>query len=471
MTRFALPSRLAAALATVVTLAFAGQGCGVMSSGECIDKATCAEADTGSMGGPDATQVGTEGGPEHDATTGDDDGPTAVIGDDATVEADTGRADGPGDTGPTDAGVDRAAETGVDSGLDTGVDTGVDTGMGAPDGCVPTGVEDCSNGLDDNCDGKVDCADPQCQPAFTCAPVVPAGWVGPIEFWQASNPATAPNCDLGYGGTRDGQGGLATPPPAMCGCSCRAMGQTCSRAGSLFQQTDCAGVCATVTPDPNGACTAVPAGTCGSEGSFELASAPTPSGGTCLATPSTTLPPLTWATSDRVCAYSGLLDSPGGCTTGARCVRAPAGGASGYGTTACVYSTMDPPPTTCPAGYAARAPVTYYAGATETRGCVASCTCSGTPSNGSCSGTIDLYGNFPDAGCTGAHDTYAAGGAPVCQCFGQAQCGANDLVVLNNAPGFVQANYTVTPGTCGAPAQPLPTGTAVPATPTTVCCM
>ena len=463
------------ALAVLVTLATAGQGCGVMSFGECTDKGSCAEVDTGTTG-DDAPVISADANPGTGAEGGDD-APGVPPGDDATVEVDTGGADATIDTGPADTGIDRGVDTGIDARIDVGVDTGidaaVDTGVGSPDACVPGAPEDCTNGFDDNCDGLIDCADPQCQPAFTCVPTAPTGWVGPVEFWQAANPATAPGCDTGYGGAlRDGQGGAFTASPATCGCTCSATGQVCSQSGSFFTQTNCAGTCATVTPAADGTCTPVPGNGCGSQGSFSLALG-TPTGGVCSPSPSTTVPPVTWATSERVCSYTGPTDNPGGCSGagGASCVRAPAGAAGGYSAGACVYSTADPPPTACPAGFTAIPPLTFYARATDTRGC-ATCTCRGTPSGGtgSCTGTVDLYGKFPDAGCTGAHDTYDAGATAACQCIGQVQCGANDAVVLNNTPGFVQAHYTVTPGTCGMPGRPASTGTAAPATPTTVCC-
>jgi hypothetical protein len=170
-----------------------------------------------------------------------------------------------------------------------------------------------------------------------------------------------------------------------------------------------------------------------------------------------------------VCSYTGAADSPGGCTPpGSTCVLAPTGASAGYGTTACVYRSDDPPPAACPAGYTRIGPITFYSGQSDDRDCAA-CACSGPPSAGSCAGTISLYGNAPDAGCTGMSDSYALG--TTCQCYGQSQCGAGDLQVLNVAPGYVQAHYTVAPGTCAAPAQPRPVGGAAPTGPTTVCCM
>ncbi|HTU62753.1 MAG TPA: hypothetical protein VMF89_30030, partial [Polyangiales bacterium] len=37
-------------------------------------------------------------------------------------------------------------------------------------GCIATGAEDCMNGLDDDCNGAVDCADSACEPVTQCVP-------------------------------------------------------------------------------------------------------------------------------------------------------------------------------------------------------------------------------------------------------------------------------------------------------------
>ncbi len=131
---------------------------------------------------------------------------------------------------------------------------------------------------------------------------------------------------------------------------------------------------------------------------------------------------------------------------------------------------MSPPPTACPAGYT-KGPATVFTDNSDTRACDPTCSCSGTPAGGSCAGTVSLYGNSPsDAGCSGSVDTYTLAQPAACQCYGQPQCGANDLVVLSNAPGFVRANYTVTGGSCASPPPPASTGVAAPTNPITVCC-
>lgn len=69
--------------------------------------------------------------------------------------ADAGDA---GEDGGTDAGEDAGTDAGVDAGTDAGVDAGATDG--GPDG---GGFEkDCANGMDDDSDGKTDCADDDC---------------------------------------------------------------------------------------------------------------------------------------------------------------------------------------------------------------------------------------------------------------------------------------------------------------------
>ena len=52
--------------------------------------------------------------------------------------------------------------------------------------------EDCTNGKDDDGDGKIDCADPDCAD-YRCTPKVPAGWEGPGVFYIGGT-ETPPPC-------------------------------------------------------------------------------------------------------------------------------------------------------------------------------------------------------------------------------------------------------------------------------------
>ncbi|MDW8362969.1 MAG: hypothetical protein RMK74_11260 [Myxococcales bacterium] len=105
-------------------------------------------------------------------------------GTDAAVDA--GR-DAGSDAG-TDAGVDAGRDAGFDAGRDAGFDAGRDAGVdagrdagrdavadgagdaatdgAASDACTgyEQGVAGCTNGRDDDCDGRTDCMDPDCRP-------------------------------------------------------------------------------------------------------------------------------------------------------------------------------------------------------------------------------------------------------------------------------------------------------------------
>ncbi len=413
-----------------IVLAFVPSGCGVFPSSDCAAKATCV-----GEGGDESGDSGEEDGSNVEAPYDEGGDDTIAIADVPSDVQGAGDEEGETSDGPSDE---------VDAGTDV-----------AEAGCVPS-PEDCTNGKDDNCDGLIDCADPVCG-AYTCTTPVPAGWMGPVALWQANTPASPPGCDPGWGNPVDLHAGLSAAP-ATCGCACAATGQVCSATGTFYSSTSCTGVNGTAVATGN-ACTPVTGASTGSQESFVATSA-TPSGGKCTATTSKTVSAIAWSKLARTCTYTGRLNSPGGCAAG-QCVAAP----SSNFTSLCVYSTVNPPPTSCPAGYTKTAPMVFYAGQpTDTRDC-GPCSC-GTPSGGSCAGTIALYGDLSSS-CTGATVSYPVG-AP-CSCYGQAGCplGVNPLP---NKPAFVQANYKVTPGTCATPIQPQPVGTATPTGPTTLCC-
>jgi hypothetical protein len=430
----------------------------------CSDEALQGAETAGEVASPGAEvgNVASDGGADEVAT---DDG----MGDDG---GDAFRQDVTMTDGPSEGGTAADATRGTDGSGDrltpdvTNEDT---TSADSPgdvatpvDACVATGAEICTNGIDDDCNGLTDCADPACS-AYTCVLPAPSGWTGPVALWQAMGSATAPGCQSGFGNPIDTNAGL-TFSPASCGsCTCSASGQTCSPAGTFHPDQACAmATCASATPASDGTCTAVASNSCGSGGSFAMGAAlPMPSGGSCTTNAgSVTVPPVSWTTSARICSYTGPTDTPGGCTSGGnQCVLAPTGN---YGSTLCIFSSMNPAPTSCPTGYAVMGPFVFYAGAADTRGC-GGCACAGAPTGGSCSGTVSLYGTSA-GGCSGTPATYTLGSA--CQCYGG--CSQPSLAA---APGYVKAGYTVAAGTCSVTAQPTPNGMVVPTGPTTVCCM
>jgi hypothetical protein len=68
---------------------------------------------------------------------------------------------------------------------------------------------------------------PHCGGAFTCAPIVPSGWTGPLELYAGSS--AAPSCGASFTGPAfDGNAGLSVPG-SKCDCQCQnAQGVQCS---------------------------------------------------------------------------------------------------------------------------------------------------------------------------------------------------------------------------------------------------
>jgi hypothetical protein len=82
---------------------------------------------------------------------------------------------GGGSGGAAGAGLGGAGEVGGSGGA-AGSGAGGSGAGGSTAPCLPK-PEACFNAIDDDCDGNVDCADPDCQPAAMCVPSVPTGFV------------------------------------------------------------------------------------------------------------------------------------------------------------------------------------------------------------------------------------------------------------------------------------------------------
>ena len=126
---------------------------------------------------------------------------------DVGVEAETGIADTGNDskveagkdTGVADVAVEHQVESGVDAGLDADashpIDSGSDSADALVEACVPQ-VENCANGVDDDCDGAIDCFDPECSTFAgchnfgNCSPIPPTEVVGGCS-WNTTNYAPA----------------------------------------------------------------------------------------------------------------------------------------------------------------------------------------------------------------------------------------------------------------------------------------
>ncbi|MDF2693908.1 MAG: hypothetical protein K0S65_2291 [Labilithrix sp.] len=105
-----------------------------------------------------------------------------------------------------------------------------DTGFIEPS-CKPTGAEVCDDGIDNDCNGRVDCADSACTEGFACVEPPPDGWI-PILLAEDARPS----CPAGYTAPTDvrvvqGDGAIA------CACDC---GSNCSTTITLARGSDLA---------------------------------------------------------------------------------------------------------------------------------------------------------------------------------------------------------------------------------------
>ena len=90
-----------------------------------------------------------------------------------------------------------------------------------------SGSENCLNGIDDDGDNAIDCADPDCMPNYECVDL-PSGWEAKLTTttaWSASLPGPAP-CPGSDAPVRYFEGPAG---PADCGsCSCGSLTASCS---------------------------------------------------------------------------------------------------------------------------------------------------------------------------------------------------------------------------------------------------
>jgi hypothetical protein len=314
-------------------------------------------------------------------------------------------------------------------------------GAGASGGgggaCVPTGPEDCFNNKDDDCDGKIDCADPDCSPKAQCVTADPTA--APIGILTG---ATACSTN-GYGiATKI----MANPNPLNCtGCSCKSPAVTCS---TTLTSYNTAGLCEAgsgvfqkvgmfSTGDDKGCATIPPWSTNPSGDVFGITATKFAAtvGAGCTPAGSPVVPTLTWGSSGAFCATPTI---GGGCAAGQVCV--PTLGAA----SAC--QLFDGAKSSCPGG---ATPLPWYTGSTGSASCGA-CTC-GAAAGASCDNALLTVGS--DYTCSGA--TSIGSGGTACFTSGIYE------------PG-VQFGGTPTAPTC--PPQSAYTGNLTPSGPKTLCC-
>jgi len=236
--------------------------------------------------------------------------------------------------------------------------------------------EDCLNGVDDDNDGDVDCADTECSVGYTCA-TAPGGWNGPVALFEGAS-AQDPGCSGDFPGDEYmGHQGLV-PEPAMCSqCTCAAPNVNCVLSPIAFGDATCGAAYNIEFPANAGQCMgiSVPAMTMGASADAPMAF---PSGACTASNVTVTRPPPSWQNVGRTC--SAVAEGKGCPSSGASCVPKPqAPFASGL----CVYRSGNLP---CPAGFSQKH--VFDDGVNDNRDC-SPCQC-GSPS-ATCTATTSIY--------------------------------------------------------------------------------
>jgi hypothetical protein len=341
--------------------------------------------------------------------TGDSAADEPASGDDAAAEGGGDEKALP-DGSPSEAGFDAQPDTSTKQDAAVAPAASADAASDHETRDAPTGtdgacssiMENCTNGIDDNCDGKIDCADPECMSqGFTCVPPwASSGWTGPAvlyDAFQAGGPAPTPLSCASAGAytqalptaasTRLGNYDPTAEDPT-CGCTCGStvQGVTCPEPSVTGSTNSCPGGGTTVTATATTTCSQLTASD--AVNSFTVTQGAA-SGGTCPSN-ETGLPVPAWNTATgwegtgSACttgraASSYFSGAQGGCTGTEVCVE-PLPGAFNGGA-ACVFLSGK---ATCPTGYSTEHD--YFTGANDTRSCEYTCTC--TPTGVAC--TADL---------------------------------------------------------------------------------
>jgi hypothetical protein len=307
---------------------------------------------------------------------------------------------------------------------------------------MPAAAENCYNGVDDTCDGLIDCADPTCTPMAQCVAIDPTlGTVGSSVDPAAACPPEAPK-------SQALQSGLTATGCTGCSCGVTPSTLVCSadiywynNALDLGCGLNTGGVLITTLKSTDGCI----APWTGSSGVFGIRSSPFRGAlsGTCAPGGAPVRGTPVWGSTAKFC---GVASVGGGCKAGFSCVPRPVAAAG-----ACVLVTA---PQMCPASTTNAS--TWFTGYADNRTCGA-CQC-GAPTGGDCNSMIIGVGaasscpsNMP-AGVLG----YVRSGDKLCGLGGAA------------SPG-IEFSGSPQPPKCDATSAM--TGSLVTTGPKTLCCL
>jgi len=302
--------------------------------------------------------------------------------------------------------------------------------------------EDCLDGLDNDLDGDIDCADSDCTTGFTCTDEAPTGWTSvALEQGMGAAPMPMPCPD----GTIEES--LFTGPagPAECSaCTCGALaGNTCNAPTiACFPGSN---NCGSGQQDwtnnfANGNCAKPDIGFTGSLSCRLTSAATVGQSGACPPSMSDFGNKDTWAGWVQSC---GIKTGNGGCGTGKVCTAKPLDTQS-----LCIRQDGQQ---MCPGGWN---PVEAYLGGVDDRSCAA-CSCT---SNASCTG--GTYQVFDSNGCAAGGDNPITIDNNTCR---------NVSALIDFGSWSIQRNPPMAGGSC-TPQGGEPTGSVQPKGPVTFCC-
>jgi hypothetical protein len=356
-------------------------------------------------------------------------------------DGDSGAADAPAATGGASGAGGGDGGSGGGAAGTTGAGGRTDAGSDGADASCVRQAEDCFNGIDDDCNGHIDCDDPACAPSAVCVPAA-----GASGFIAGAYVDAASACPAGFAAGETSINATFNPGVGCTGCSC-STSITCTANLSKYANNIACTLSGTnslaggIRSDLATGATA-PTSTC-LISTFTMANPPivdayvtlngacTPQGSASRSTP-------TWATSRKFCRADSTAS---GCASGSVCVRR----------SSVNHCVLGAGAQTCPAGYT-KDGGSWYTGFNDARSCGA-CAC-GTQLPGSCA---TLRASF-----------YA--GTTTCNTAVQASLGSgSQTCTFPTACQSVGFGGTPTLPTCTA-ATSTTTGAATATGPQTLCC-